>query len=69
MHLDSGEMLILAMHAGHFTSAGHFIVVYGYNNQGFMVNDPGSFDRSTMYWSYDIIGSEVDNIYALGKAY
>jgi hypothetical protein len=68
MHLDSGEMLILAMHAGHFTSAGHFIVVYGYNNQGFMVNDPGSFDRSTMYWSYDIIGSEVDNIYALGKA-
>lgn len=68
-HLDNGEMLILAMHAGHFTSAGHFIVVYGYSDEGFMVNDPGSLDRSCFYWPYSIIGSEVDNIYALGRAY
>ncbi|MBO4591743.1 MAG: C39 family peptidase [Eubacterium sp.] len=66
-HLDSGEMLILAMHVGHFTSCGHFIVVYGYDNNGFMVNDPGSFDRSTVYWPFSILGSEADNVYALGR--
>ena len=66
-HLDNGEMLILAMHAGHFTSGGHFIVIYGYDASGFMVNDPGSLERSMVYWPFSIVGSEADNIYALGS--
>lgn len=67
-HIDAGEMLILAMHYGNFThsAAGHFIMVYGYNNNGFMVNDPASYDRSTKYWPYSVFASEADNIYGFG---
>ncbi|SNU05307.1 Peptidase_C39 like family protein [Lachnospiraceae bacterium] len=70
-HLDNGEMLILAMHYGNFThsAAGHFIVVYGYNQNGFMVNDPGSYERSTKYWPFSVFGNEADNIYGFGVAY
>ena len=38
--LDAGRFLICAMKKGDFTAAGHFIVVYGYDESGFLVNDP-----------------------------
>ena len=70
-HLDAGEMLILACHYGNFThsGAGHFIMIYGYNENGFMVNDPASYERSTRYWPWSVIGGDIDNIYAFGRAY
>ncbi len=69
-HIDNGEMLILSVHYGNFThsGAGHFIVIYGYNNNGFMVNDPGSYERSTKYWPYSVISGDINKIYALGRA-
>ena len=69
-HLDNGEQLILSVHYGNFThsGAGHFIVIYGYDNNGFMVNDPGSYERSTRYWPYSIISGDINKIYALGRA-
>ena len=67
--IDRGEMLILSVHYGNFThsGAGHFIVIYGYNANGFMVNDPGSYERSCKYWPYSVISGDVNKIYALGK--
>jgi len=68
-HLDNGEMLVLSVHYGNFThsGSGHFIVIYGYNENGFMVNDPGSYERSCKYWTYDVIAGDINKIYALGK--
>ena len=70
-HLSNGEMLILSVHYGNFThsGAGHFIVIYGYNGAGFMVNDPASYERSTKYWPYSVIGGDINKIYAIGRAY
>ena len=67
--IDRGEMLILSVHYGNFThsGAGHFIVIYGYNANGFMVNDPGSYERSCKYWPYSVISGDINKIYALGK--
>ena len=67
--LDRGEMLILSVHYGNFThsGAGHFIVIYGYNENGFMVNDPGSYERSCKYWPYSVIAGDINKIYTLGK--
>ena len=67
--IDRGEMLILSVHYGNFThsGAGHFIVIYGYNSNGFMVNDPGSYERSCKYWPYSVIAGDINKIYALGK--
>ncbi|MCR5214642.1 MAG: C39 family peptidase [Eubacterium sp.] len=69
-HLDNGEMLIISCHYGNFThsGAGHFIVIYGYNNLGFMVNDPASYDRSCQYWPFSKITGDFNKLYALGKA-
>ena len=50
--LDDGAVIILSMGPGYFTAAGHFIVVYGYDSEGFMVNDPNCVARSRRQWSY-----------------
>lgn len=67
--IDRGEMMVLSVHYGNFThsGAGHFIVIYGYNENGFMVNDPGSYERSCKYWPYNVICGDINRIYALGK--
>ena len=67
--IDRGEMLILSVHYGNFThsGAGHFIVIYGYNENGFMVNDPGSYERSCKYWPYSVIAGDINKIYTLGR--
>ena len=69
-HLDNGEMLILSVHYGNFThsGSGHFIVIYGYDANGFMVNDPGSYDRSCQYWTFETITGDINKIYTLGRA-
>ena len=68
-HIDNGEILVLSVHYGNFThsGSGHFITIYGYNENGFMVNDPGSYERSCKYWTFDVITGDINRIYALGK--
>lgn len=63
--LDSGALLILALGPGDFTSEGHFIVVYGYTGDGFLVNDPNSIDNSSIPWSYDKLEGQIRNIWAV----
>lgn len=65
--LDNGDILVLAVGPGSFTSSGHYIVVYNYNENGFMVNDPNSYKRSEMYWSFEEIRDEINNIWALSN--
>lgn len=64
--LDAGHVLICAMRAGDFTAAGHFIVIYGYDETGFFVNDPNCVDRSRKTWGYDQIGSQIKQLWSLG---
>lgn len=68
-HIDNNEILILSVHYGNFThsGSGHFITIYGYDDNGFMVNDPGSYDRSCQYWPYSVISGDIERIYALGS--
>lgn len=61
--LDKGRLLICSMGPGDFTTAGHFIMIYGYNEEGFFVNDPNSRARSAKRWSYDEIGDQIRAIW------
>lgn len=63
-HLDNGEMIICSMGPGDFTSAGHFIVICGYDEDGFIVNDPNSVSRSKKHWKYDTIESQIRNLWS-----
>lgn len=63
--LDQGHILILAMRKGDFTLEGHFIVIYGYNVEGFLVNDPNSVARSRKSWGFEDLQGQVNNIWSL----
>lgn len=65
--LDEGHILICAMRPGDFTAAGHFIVIYGYNEEGFLVNDPNCVARSRKEWTFDQIRGQIKQLWALGK--
>lgn len=61
--LDQGHYLILAMGEGDFTLKGHFIVIYGYDEEGFLVNDPNCVARSRKSWGFDRLQGQVKNIW------
>lgn len=62
--LSKGRVLICAMGAGDFTAAGHFIVIYGYDRDGFMVNDPNCVARSRRRWSFDEIRGQIKMVWS-----
>ncbi len=65
--LDNGGMVICVVGPGNFTTFGHYIVIYGYNDDGFLINDPNSISRSNVTWRYDDIKGQIDNIWAFYK--
>ncbi len=62
--LDDGGIIICAMEEGDFTVSGHFIVIYGYEAEGFKVNDPNCVARSSRRWSFDVLEPQIKNIWA-----
>ena len=64
--LNEGKLIILSMGPGHFTSAGHFIVVTGYENGYFTINDPNSYENSARKWKYEEFQDQIKNIWSFG---
>lgn len=65
--LDAGGMIILALGPGDFTTEGHFILVYGYGDNGFRLNDPNSMERSNRSWTYTELSKQIRNLWAVYK--
>ncbi len=65
--LDQGDVLILSMRPGDFTAGGHFIVIYGYDQDSFLVNDPNCVARSRLRWTYDQISRQMKNLWVFEK--
>ncbi len=65
--LDSGGVIICAMRAGDFTTEGHFIVIYGYDEEGFQVNDPNCVARSRKRWTMKELEKQTRSIWAYHK--
>ena len=61
--LDNGKMIILAIGPGDFTTGGHFIVVYGHDNSGFMVNDPYCKARSEVTYSFKRLKNQIKTMW------
>ena len=62
-HLKKGHMIICSMGPGDFTTAGHFIVLYGYDEDGFYVNDPYSRIRSSQIWGFEQLKGQIKNLW------
>lgn len=65
--LDEGKVLICSVKKGVFTAEGHFILVYGYNENGFLINDPKCVARSKRSWNYADFGNQIKRIWAVGS--
>ncbi len=65
--LDKGNVLICSVRPGDFTYGGHFIVIYGYDENGFKINDPKCAYRSTLTWTYDQIKDDIRRTWSIGE--
>ncbi len=65
--LDNGKVIICSMRKGDFTSVGHFIVIYGYDETGFKINDPNCIYRSSRTWKYEILASQIRILWSYEK--
>ena len=63
-YLDQGHPIIASMSPGDFTSSGHFIVIHGYNEEGFYVHDSNSIARSHTIWPYAVLSGQIKNMWA-----
>lgn len=65
--LAQGHPIICSMRPGDFTTVGHFIVLYGYENGKFLVRDPNSKTRSEKTWSYATLKPQIRNLWVFSK--
>ena len=62
--LNAGHPLIVNVGPGDFTDYGHFIVITGYENGMFTINDPNSVKLSNEGWYYTTLEKQIMNIWA-----
>lgn len=55
--LDSGHLIMAGMVGETFGV--HALIIAGYNDEGFIVNDPASREKSAKIWTYDDIEPEI----------
>lgn len=61
--LDQGAVLICSMGPGDFTAGGHFIVIYDYDKDGFLINDSNCVARSRQSWSFDQLSRQMKHLW------
>ena len=57
--LDAGNLIVVNVGPGDFTDDGHFMVITGYDDEGFSINDPNSIVRSGQRWSFETLFSQI----------
>jgi len=62
--VTTGHPIIAIVGRGDFTDGGHFIVLTGYENGEFTVNDPYSVKNSEKKWSYERLYKQIDGLWA-----
>lgn len=62
--LDDNRVLICSVSQGDFTRDGHYIVIYGYDENGYYINDPNSIRKSLKQWSFQQMEGQISNIWS-----
>lgn len=62
--LDNGGVVICSVGRGDFTTSGHYILIYGYDSEGLLINDPNCVARSNERWTFSEIRWQIKNIWA-----
>ena len=65
--LDDGCVVVCSMGPGDFTTDGHFILIRGYDENGFYVNDPNRRSNSDRQWDFETLRGQIRNLWSLGQ--
>lgn len=65
--LDDGKVIICCLQAGDFTQDEHFVVIRGYDDYKFFINDPASEARSKIAWPFERLSTQIKNMWAIGS--
>jgi len=63
--LDEGGVVVCSMRPGDFTATGHFILIRGYDENGFYVNDPNRRSNSEKQWDFETLKGQIRNLWEL----
>lgn len=63
--LDAGNLIVCSMRPGDFTTEGHYILIRGYDENGFYVNDPNRRSTSERQWDYDTLSPQIKNLWSI----
>lgn len=63
--LEGGSLIVCSMRPGDFTTTGHFILLCGYDENGFFVRDPNRRSNSEKQWTYDVLKGQIKNLWRL----
>lgn len=63
--LDKGGLIICSMSPGDFTTGGHFILIRGYDESGFFVNDPNRRSNSQKQWDFETLRGQMKNLWGI----
>ena len=63
--LCKGHPVICSVGPGDFTDTGHFMVITGYDDEGFSINDPNSIEKSGKRWLFKNISSQIRAVWSM----
>lgn len=63
--LDEGHPIVVNVGPGDFTDTGHFMVITGYDDEGFSINDPNSIEKSGKRWLFRNISSQIRAVWSM----
>lgn len=63
--LDQGKLIVCSMRPGDFTTSGHYILLFDYDDTGFCVKDPNRVSNSSHTWDYVTLSPQIKNLWAI----
>lgn len=66
--VQAGNPVICVVGPGVFTTTGHYIVLTGYENGMYRINDPNSVERSNRLWQFEEFQDQIRNLWAISKS-
>lgn len=63
--LKNGDWVICIMGKGNWTSGGHFILAYGYENKYVFINDPNSTLKRRVYNTWSLLKSQCSSYWII----
>ena len=65
--LDQGKLIVCSMRPGDFTTSGHYILLYDYDDTGFYITDSNRVSNSSRTRDYATLSPQIKNLWAISS--